>query len=661
MAQSLSTNQSWRLAGRSLPLTARQFAAALWGLVFGITLALGAKSAGSYYHDLVNLNDFDAADRQQIRDGLARMHLSVQSFAVFEMVITLASSLISVGISLLLIWKARIDWFVVAVALMLLAGTQATYPPDAEAMYHHQPVWVFLARCITLMAVGGFFSFPLLFPNGRFVPKWLILWEAYVLFGVISFVFWPDWDLVRGRAGNLLDAVSTILLVVTFIGSQIYRYRRTSSFVERQQTKMVIFGLSIGLPCFFIGDAFMRLLRSGNGGFLAGLLLNAFMTVAFAIIPVTIGLAILRFRLYDVDLVISRTVVWVAMSALVIAGYALVVVGLGSLLHMRSNIALSIIATGIVAVAFQPVRAHIQRGVNRLLFGDRDDPYAVAQPARAAARIDPRSGRDPAGHRPHDDRSPPAPLCGDLSRRHRSGARWPPPGTPVETAERIPLTYQSASSASSSSRPRTPGEAFGPSDRRLLEDLARQVGVAAHSVSLAADLQRSRERIVSAREEERRRLRRDLHDGLGAQLAALSIQAGALRLVHRIGSRGGEGAGHRAAHRAALRRSRHPPPRSRTPAAGPRRSGPDRRPSGASHPLRRRRGLHPGSGDARRRSRPRGTFHAPETLPQLPAALEVALYRIVDEALTNVSRHASACNCAVRLEIDRRGAFDRRG
>ena len=76
--------------------------------------------------------------------------------------------------------------------------------------------------------------------------------------------------------------------------------------------------------------------------------------------------------------------------------------------------------------------------------------------------------------------------------------------------------------------PRAPGEAFSDADRSLLEDLARQAEVAVHAVRLTADLQRSRERLVATREEERRRLRRDLHDGLGAQLAGLNVQAGTL-------------------------------------------------------------------------------------------------------------------------------------
>src|SRR5229473_135838 len=81
--------------------------------------------------------------------------------------------------------------------------------------------------------------------------------------------------------------------------------------------------------------------------------------------------------------------------------------------------------------------------------------------------------------------------------------------------------------------PRAPGEPFSPADRRLLDDLARQAGVTVHAVRLTADLQRARERLVTTREEERRRLRRDLHDGLGSTLAALHLQAGAIRTLMR--------------------------------------------------------------------------------------------------------------------------------
>src|SRR5581483_11713006 len=177
-----------------------------------------------------------------------------------------------------------------------------------------------------------------------------------------------------------------------------------------------------------------------------------------------------------------------------------------------------------------PLRDRLQRAVNRLLYGDRDDPYAVL--SRLGQRLESALAPDdilPVIVQTMTDalRLPYAAIV----LPGNEGAPAAAAGSPVDGAIRLPLHYQAEPVGELVVAPRGPGEAFGPADRRLLADLARQIGVAAHAVRLTADLQQSRQRIVTAREEERRRLRRDLHDGLGAQLAALSMQAGALRTV----------------------------------------------------------------------------------------------------------------------------------
>jgi signal transduction histidine kinase len=174
----------------------------------------------------------------------------------------------------------------------------------------------------------------------------------------------------------------------------------------------------------------------------------------------------------------------------------------------------------------------------------------------------------------------------------------------------------------------------------LLEDLARQAEVAVHAVRLTADLQRSRERLVATREEERRRLRRDLHDGLGAQLAGLNVQAGTLRRIIPSDPR--------TADELVLELREE----LRGAIADIRRLVYDLRPPalddlGLVEALRQLAERYD-SKDAPLRV----VVEAPENLPNLPAAIEVAIYRITQEALTNVARHARARTCVVRLSVN---------
>jgi signal transduction histidine kinase len=210
-------------------------------------------------------------------------------------------------------------------------------------------------------------------------------------------------------------------------------------------------------------------------------------------------------------------------------------------------------------------------------------------------------------------------------------------GTPSADPVRLPLTYQNAEVGTLLLTPRTGESGFSGADLRLLSDLARQAGVAVSAVRLTADLQRSRELLVGAREEERRRLRRDLHDGLGAQLAGLTVQSGVLRsLVGRDPGAAAELAGElRTELKAAIADIRRLVHELRPPALD------ELGLTGALQRLAER-----ATGDGLR-----ARVDAPAELPALPAAVEVAVYRIVAEALTNVVRHAAATRCEVRLEV----------
>jgi signal transduction histidine kinase len=211
----------------------------------------------------------------------------------------------------------------------------------------------------------------------------------------------------------------------------------------------------------------------------------------------------------------------------------LLVGALGALFQSSGNLVIALLATGLAAFLIQPLRARLQRSVNRLMYGERDDPYTVL--SRLSQQLKTTLAPDAVlptitqvmaqtlklpyvaiALKQGDE------MVVQLRRemgqgRWRSGRHSQRPNSYLQ----LPLVYQAETVGQLLVAPRAPGEAFTPAERRLLEDI-RPASLASPrtAVRLTADLQRSRERLVTAREEERRRLRRDLHDGLGPQLAS---------------------------------------------------------------------------------------------------------------------------------------------
>src|SRR5437899_4081681 len=220
------------------------------------------------------------------------------------------------------------------------------------------------------------FVVPLLFPTGRLLsPRWRIfLWSA-VLFAVIG---GTAGVLVPGNPLGLhideplrvkLDNLSVLPGVVALVGtlaSLIVRFRRASA-LERQQLKWF---LVASVP-FILGFALHGVINPD--------VQSAIVTVGLIALPVSVGLAILKYRLYDIDVVINKSLVYGTLAAFITAVYVGVVVGIGSVFGNggRPDLTLSIVATAIVAVAFQPVRERVQRLANRLVYGERATPYEI--------------------------------------------------------------------------------------------------------------------------------------------------------------------------------------------------------------------------------------------------------------------------------------------
>jgi signal transduction histidine kinase len=275
--------------------------------------------------------------------------------------------------------------------------------------------------------------------------------------------------------------------------------------------------------------------------------------------------------------------------------------------------------------------------VNKFVYGDRDDPYAIV--SRLGERLE--ATLAPEAVLPtivetvaQALKLPYAAISLRQGDRLEIAAVC---GTAGHGIVNLPLNYQSEPVGELMLAPRSPGDTFSPADRRLLEDLARQVGVAAHAVRLTSEVQRSRERIVTAREEERRRLRRDLHDGLGPSLASLTLKLDAARNL--------------LPSNPARVDSLLVDLKTQTKAAigDIRRVVYDLRP-----PALDELGLVAAIREHAARVAGESlqiVIEAPASLPSLPAAAEVAAYRIALEALTNVIRHAGARRCVIRLSL----------
>lgn len=494
----------------------------------------------------------------------------------------------------------------------------------------------------------------LLFPDGRFLSaRWrLVGWAAGL--GTAAFVLGialhprpPIEPLpprnpygIPGAEGVLealwiLAAVCMPLGCIGSLAALVARFRRSRGS-EREQLKWLVYGSVLAFGGL-LGSNLWYLARPDDVAVYELAVGSSW--VMLAIIVITAGIAILRHRLYDIDLIINRTLVYGALSAGVVGLYVLLVGALGALFQSSGNLLIALLATAVAALVFQPLRARLQRGVNRLMYGQRDDPYAVLSGLSRQLKTTPV----PAAVLPNIAQAvaqtlklPYVALALQRGNGLEIAAAY---GVPAGEPLRLPLVYQTETVGQLLIAPRAPGETFTPAERRLLDDIALQAGIAAHAVQLTHDLQRSRERLVTAREEERRRLRRDLHDGLGPTLAGLSMQLDAAQAL--VVEHPEEGVALLGAIRHELQDT----------------VGTVRRLVYALRPpVLDQLGLVAALREHARQLGGDGlliTVEAADERPVLPAAVEVATYYIAVEAMTNVARHAHARRCTVALAIDR--------
>lgn len=223
-------------------------------------------------------------------------------------------------------------------------------------------------------------------------------------------------------------------------------------------------------------------------------------------------IAVTRSRLWNIDVVINRTIVYGGVTAATMALYVLVVGTLGNLLQIGNSTFIAFLTTGLVAILFQPLRNRLQRGVNRMMYGERDNPVAVL--SKLGDELEHTGSPEDALISITETVAQTLKLpyvAIELGKNSEIAASY---GIPKPDVLRLPMLYQTETSGYLVVAQRSPGESFSSSEHQLLENIAQQAGAAAHAVKLTADLRLSRQNLVTAREEERCRIRQDLHDGL---------------------------------------------------------------------------------------------------------------------------------------------------
>lgn len=441
------------------------------------------------------------------------------------------------------------------------------------------------------------------------------------------------WLEILLAAGATISDAALPVLLLGGTASLLVRYRHAER-PGRQQLKWLLISVLAVLAAMVVSGLLAEL---GMEHAVVHAFLNAVTVVA---LPLGAGLGILRYGLFEVDLVLNRTIVYALASALLAVLYVVGVGLFGVQFEQSTGLLATLVVTSFVAVVIHPLRDRVQAGVDRLMFGERRNPYAVVT----------RLGEQLEHNRSGDDVLPDVATAVAKALRLpyvsielREGGDVRPPavhGTATPHVLKVPLVHAGEQIGALIIGQRSRTEAFTHAERQLFANLARQLGVATQAVRLRRELQDANRQLVAAREEERRRIRRDLHDGLGPSLAGVALSLRAARAaVAADPSRTEE----------LLDSSHH---QLSELIAEVRRLVYELRPPtldelGLVEAVREqamRLAIHETPGQQIRVNIDGSTVFGP-----LPAAVELAAFRIVVEATTNVVRHAKASRCDIRL------------
>jgi hypothetical protein len=361
------------------------FARIAWLLVALLTIGLYLTSVPIYFAYLVTMCPVSACSNGQLTPDTVRaldaLGLSLGFYATYTVALDIVVAGIYSAVAVLLFWRKSDDRMALFAALALLTFGNATFTGSMQLLAEVYPGWWFPVQVVGFIGDVGMLTFLYLFPDGRFVPRWTrwlaLLWIAYQ----VPAYFFPSSP--ADLSGTWLGQLLFLALIGSGIAAQVYRYWRISSPVQRQQTKWVVFGSAAGISLDLIIVA-MALSGVLPWGFEPGsltyfvVLTGAFLSLL--LIPLSIAVAILRARLWEIDILINRTLVYGLLTTMLVLVYVGSIVLLQALFRILTGTdsQLAIVASTLtIVVLFQPLRQRIQTSIDRRFYRRKYDAAQV--------------------------------------------------------------------------------------------------------------------------------------------------------------------------------------------------------------------------------------------------------------------------------------------
>jgi hypothetical protein len=346
-------------------------------MVFALAVGLFLASIPAHYDAIVGFSDSEMKPAA-VRASLEASGISVQFYALCLLSISLVSTVVWVAVAGVIFSRRADNWIALFASLSLMTFGTLSLPPSLPALADQfSSVWLPI-HLLALIGTVALYIFYLLFPNGRFVPRWA-RWAA-VLFATHEVFYWlfPRSIFNIARSFPFLDFAVLTTFACIAIGSQMYRYRYVSSPAERQQTKWVVFGLvsaGLGAIAFELSIPGSPL---GQFGPLLALALEAGLFGSLLLIPLSIGVAIVHDRLWDIDIVIRRTLVYGILTASLALVYFGGVAVAQAVFHAftgqeRQPQLAVVVSTLVIAALFNPLRGRIKSLIDRRFYRSKYD------------------------------------------------------------------------------------------------------------------------------------------------------------------------------------------------------------------------------------------------------------------------------------------------